>query len=257
MNTQLSTTNFSVAGISVRQDAEGRFCLNDLHKAAGGEVRHRPATWLQNQQTLDLIAETSIDGIPSILTKQGLGTFVCKELVYAYAMWISAKFQVQVIRAYDALVSQMPVTLSAVDIQLKLLESFDRKVNLSKAGLVKSYAAIGASHGVDTRFLPSYTDEPLTKSLSELLRDHQLPMSAVKVNKILEKMGYLKKAYRLGRDAKTNKQVEKEFWVITEYGLRFGKNDNSVQKVNETQPHWYVDKFLELMAEIDEFLTLD
>lgn len=92
-----------ISTTAIRQDHEGRYSLNDLHRAAGEEVRHRPGIWVQNQQTKDLAAEIEIDGIPSIQSKQGLGTFVCKELVYAYAMWISPAFQLRVIRAFDSL----------------------------------------------------------------------------------------------------------------------------------------------------------
>ena len=44
--TQAASTALVISDISVRQDAEGRYCLNDLHKSAGGEKRHRPNYWL-------------------------------------------------------------------------------------------------------------------------------------------------------------------------------------------------------------------
>ncbi|ASF46228.1 KilA-N domain-containing protein [Methylovulum psychrotolerans] len=115
MNTQatpeIRPATLTICDIQIRQDQNGRYCLNDLHKAAGGEDKHRPTYWLKLQQTVDLQKELEIDGIPSILTKQGHGTFVVKELVYVYAMWISAKFHIAVIRAYDALVTgQLPNT---------------------------------------------------------------------------------------------------------------------------------------------------
>ncbi len=106
----MSNQTLAISGYSIRQDKQGRFCLNDLHKAAGNESKHQPAKWLITQQAIELVellkSEESITGIPVIFSKQGLGTFVVKELVYAYAMWISPKFHLQVIRAYDALVVQ-------------------------------------------------------------------------------------------------------------------------------------------------------
>lgn len=104
----MAATSLLIADTLVQQDADGRFSLNDLHRAAGGEDRHKPGNWLRSQQAQDLIQELSAAQIRAAETVAGgayQGTFVVRELVYAYAMWISARFHLQVIRAYDALVA--------------------------------------------------------------------------------------------------------------------------------------------------------
>jgi len=40
-----------IDSITIRRDREGRFNLNDLHKAAGGEHRHRPNYFLKRPET--------------------------------------------------------------------------------------------------------------------------------------------------------------------------------------------------------------
>ena len=107
-----------IGEFSIRQDEDGRYCLNDLHKASGGNKKHQPAYFVRNQQTKDLIEiiEGENDDLQICRSKQAInsirgkgleqGTYVVKELVYSYAMWISAKFHLMVIRAYDSLVME-------------------------------------------------------------------------------------------------------------------------------------------------------
>lgn len=126
----------TVVDVAIRQDEQGRYCLNDLHKAAGGMKRHAPNEWLRNKQTKALVEAINRKNFK---TRNGLSsdckwtvqnwtvrthvvssdrespvrtvsagkpeTFVVKQLVYAYAMWISADFNLAVIEAYDALVT--------------------------------------------------------------------------------------------------------------------------------------------------------
>lgn len=89
----------SLSDTSIKQDEQGRYCLNDLHKASGGEKKHRPSLWLANAQSKELVDEITRAGNTALEQNQPLnvvhggnkqGTYVCKELVYAYAMWISA-----------------------------------------------------------------------------------------------------------------------------------------------------------------------
>ena len=105
----------AISNVAIRQTENNLYNLNDLHKASGGEKRHELTNWLKLQQTTELIDELSKPEIPGLEENQQVikvvrggnkrGTYACKELVYAYATWISAKFFLQVIRTFDEVIS--------------------------------------------------------------------------------------------------------------------------------------------------------
>lgn len=94
-----------IIGTSEVRQIDGLYSLNDLHRASGNENRHRPSLFIENKQSQDLIAEITKAGITALRTKKGGtqgGTYACKELVIAYAAWISPAFHLKVIRVFLA-----------------------------------------------------------------------------------------------------------------------------------------------------------
>jgi len=133
-------SDLTIADISIRRDEAGRYCLNDLHKAGGGEKRHGPSYWLTNAQTRALIEEIGATGIPVApvaIINDGVnnGTYVVKELVYAYAIWISPAFHLKVIRAYDQLVQAPtalnPATMSRLQLLQMAMEAEQERIHLA------------------------------------------------------------------------------------------------------------------------------
>jgi len=91
----------------IKEDPEWLFCLNDLHKAAGGDPKHGPGRLIRLNSTEELgmvLANSQeVEKYTPIHKTPGRydGTFVCKELVYAHAMWISPSFHLKAIRFFD------------------------------------------------------------------------------------------------------------------------------------------------------------
>jgi hypothetical protein len=123
----------TVLNTTIRQNERHLFSLVDLHKSSGGAEKNSPNRWLRNAKAKEevdfliaevdkskfgLIAEVNnakngvIAQQPNntksgvIEVRQNTGAWVCMDLVYSYAMWISPRFKFKVIRAYDAMLSR-------------------------------------------------------------------------------------------------------------------------------------------------------
>jgi len=111
MNTENLPANISIGSVQIHQN-QGLYSLNDLHQASGGEEKHQPAKFMRLDTTRALIVEISnspdvanknlIPQICAFKTTRGKygGTYACRELVIAYAAWISAEFHLRVIRVF-------------------------------------------------------------------------------------------------------------------------------------------------------------
>jgi len=108
--THVTTPALSVGSVQIHQH-NGLYSLNDLHRASGGDAKNRPPLFLANEQTKALITELSNAGIPAFESRRGGngGTYACRELVIAYAAWISPAFNLKVIRVFlDSAAPHMP-----------------------------------------------------------------------------------------------------------------------------------------------------
>nr|DAN26317.1 MAG TPA: hypothetical protein [Bacteriophage sp.] len=122
-------SNLAILNTSIRTH-ESLFSLNDLHKASGGAEKHRPSLFIRLDTTQDLISEIqkevkSTDLIFKTTGGRGLrGTYACEELVLSYAMWISPKFHLIVLRAFLAMHRNQPQQLALPEPEKKFTFEF-------------------------------------------------------------------------------------------------------------------------------------
>ena len=180
-----------------------------------------------------------------------------RELTDTLLTGYSAKMRRAVIRRWSELEqkesAREAVTANGTKVigEIAIMECFTRLLKPAPSSQMLMLTKIAENNGLDPKFLPGYAVDAApdaaggssmpTKSATALLKDFGLGGSVVSFNKRLEAAGYLKVLTR-----KNSKQEVVPFWSITDKGLCFGKNLTSPQSPRETQPHWYVDRFLEL-----------
>ncbi len=92
-----------IAGVEVIRDEAGRYNLNALHRASGGNPIHAPSQWLRLKGTKKLIDQLESETMQKCtFTIEGVGggTFAHELLIISYAGWISPAFQLRVNQAF-------------------------------------------------------------------------------------------------------------------------------------------------------------
>lgn len=126
------------------------------------------------------------------------------------------------------------------DIKLKWLNFLPGYLNLSDVSKLAMAKKIAEPLGLPT---PDYVSAPngAKHSATELLKSHGVGLSARKFNELAVKAGLLELKERKGTN-KVHKYCE-----ITKKGLAYGENDINEKNMNQTQPHWYDNKFGEVL----------
>ncbi|MCT8547441.1 KilA-N domain-containing protein [Glaesserella parasuis] len=145
-------SNLQILSTSIRQ-LDNLFNLKDLHIVAGNEKKHEPYLFVRLDTTKELIEEIQKEDpttqpLKTLRGTQG-GTYACEELVLAYAMWISPKFHLVVLRAFLAMHKgelQNSAQIAPLAVQDQDLLSL----------LVKSYHFLQQANELRNKVAPTY-----------------------------------------------------------------------------------------------------
>lgn len=184
-----------------------------------------------------------------------------RELTDTLLTGYSAKMRLAVIRRWRELEQQqgarehVQLTGTKVIGEIAIMECFTRLLRPAASCQMAMLTKIAQNNGLDPKFLPGYAVDAApdaaggssmpTKAITALIKDHSIASTARAFNLALKAHGFLTLLQR-----KNSKQETVDFWSVTEKGLAYGKNLTSPQCPRETQPHWYVDRFLELAAKV-------
>lgn len=159
----------------------------------------------------------------------------------------------------SAVVQQVPqVTSTPAFDAIQVAGFLANDLRYSQSSKLSVYGAVLAQHGIPQAILPSYAiDAPVvaggaqaasskpTACAADLLKMAGVTLSAQRFNRLASDAGLIEKLQRRSTHGR-----QKQFWSVTELGLRYGKNVVSPACPRETAPHWYRDSFIEMLGDI-------
>ena len=120
---------------------------------------------------------------------------------------------------------------------------FRKLSDASKLGIAQK---IGKMVGLDDALPQSVnagTEKPITHAATDLLKSHNVGISAQAFNRMLELKGVVKHATRPGKRGKV-----RSWYVITPAFDKYGQNQQDPKFQQQTQIRWYDATFMELLT---------
>ena len=251
----LTTFSFNQVNVRVVNDSEGNpwFVAADVCSVLG---HTNPSKAVSDHVHDDDKSNRSLGlsgKAPLVVNESGLYALIFGsrlEEAKAFKKWVTSEVLPSIRKTGTYSVNTTPARIPLDEIT-RSLEVANNMLNVCPSGKLKSLRTLYKNYGVNANILPDYTiDAPTvtagssesTMSLTEILKSTNTPISATMANRKLNSIGLLKQESR-----KSSNGQYKNFWSITEQGLKYGKNVTSDLNPRETQPHWYISTMNELV----------
>jgi ribosomal protein L7/L12 len=237
----------------------------DIAKKFGKEIKE----WKRAKQTTEYIDALSkhlnlgFDDL--VVVRKGgnspeeMGTWIHKKLIISFARWLNPEFAVWCDGVIEEILQTGSYSISKkeeFEIELLAFNNSVEMLRVNGASKIKMIRIFHEAKNLETSYLPEYSDENHTFSAKALLEKFDIKISVQQFNKLLISAGFLElktrksSKYRTEKDENGNEKkipILKTFKSLTEKGLEFGKNMISEKNQLETQPHYFENKFSELL----------
>lgn len=238
------------------------FCANDVtHALEYANGRKAVADHVDSRDILKrdmgVVTGKKADGTDAYQTV--ITTFINESGVYSlifsskqerakeFKHWVTSEVLPSIRKTgqYNANVSsatlneQLQAKLAFADWSAKFL-------NLNEASKLGIAQKIGKMVGLDDTLPQSVnagTEKPVTHAATDLLKSHNVGISAQAFNRMLELKGVVKHATRPGKRGKVH-----SWYVITPAFDKYGQNQQDPKFQQQTQIRWYDATFMELLT---------
>ena len=232
-----------------KQNKEFSVNLDDVWQLAyerkDNAVRGLKANFIENVDFIVIRnnAENSSAGRP---TDDYHLTSACLE--YFVARKVRPVFEVyrRVFHHAVAQVQQHPSLQEQIQAKLAFADWSAKFLNLNEASKLDIAQKIGKMVGLDDALPQSVnagTEKPITHAATDLLKSHNVGISAQAFNRMLELKGVVKHATRPGKRGKVH-----SWYVITPAFDKYGQNQQDPKFQQQTQIRWYDATFMELLT---------